>query len=460
MDMMSTYRNEREIEEAFHALSQIKLVTSAKAKTGLLLSYEHNGVLKTLLYLAFNSFMQYYIKKIPNVTPASRPIQAGNYQEFVKLMYDLNARKYKDVQGVVTDFLSKCNETEQTWYKRVIMHNLEIGITAKGVNQAYENFIPVYDVQLAESVKDLTLTDKHQLGRLPEAFVLQYKIDGYRMNIHKYDDGSVDIKTRSGLLVSGYSKLEEEARIFLPTAKVYDGEMVSPELFTWIEQNMLADNGTKIADRSLFQDAMRKCFAKEIGKDGIFNIFDAVSMSEWESQVAKDSYRDRLDFLNFGVSPIIDQNNLTQMTVVPTSRVFYKNNTADMQEVIRIFEKFLSWGWEGLMIKSIESPYAWTRNKNVLKMKLMDTADLTVLSVIEAEGQGRGTVGKLVCDYKGTTLNIGTGKMTMEEKKNFFANPNLIIGKTIEVAYQAESTGRNGEPVLDFARYMKIRKDK
>lgn len=38
--------------------------------------------------------------------------------------------------------------------------------------------------------------------------------------------------------------------------------------------------------------------------------------------------------------------------------------------------------------------------------------------------------------------------------------PSKIIGKTVEVAYQAESIGRNGEPVLDFARFKSIRKDK
>ena len=91
----------------------------------------------------------------------------------------------------------------------------------------------------------------------------------------------------------------------------------------------------------------------------------------------------------------MEDNGLTQMTVVPTSRVYYKNNADDMAEVLRVFHKFLSWGWEGLMIKAVDAPYAWTRNKNVLKMKLMDTADLTVLSVIEGNGAGAGMVGKL-----------------------------------------------------------------
>ena len=73
---------------------------------------------------------------------------------------------------------------------------------------------------------------------------------------------------------------------------------------------------------------------------------------------------------------------------------------------------------------------------------------------------GAGAVGKLVCDYKGTKLNISTGKMTMDEKILFWKNPNLIVGKTIEVSYQAESIGKNGEPVLDFAMYKQTRSDK
>lgn len=451
---------EKEIELAFAALRQVKSETSTNNKVNILKANSDNKALQSMLYNTFNSFKQYYIKQLPDVTPAMRPIQASNLEAFDMLLCKLDRRVVKDIKGTVAEFLARCNEEEQSWYRKVLLRNLEIGITQKGVNTAWPGFIPVYEVQLAESVKDITLTDKKTLNRLPALFVLQYKIDGYRLNLHKFDDGTVSIKTRSGLPVTGYTRLEEEAGMYLPAGRVYDGEMVSPQLFAWIEQNMLADRGEKIADRQLFQDAMRKCFSKEIGKDGIFNIFDVVKMSEWESQKAAESYKSRLAFLNDDVKAALELNNLTQMTIVPTSRIFNKNNPDDMAEVIRIFHKFLSWGWEGLMIKSVESPYEWKRTKNLQKMKLMDTADLEVLSVVEGEGAGRGMAGKLVCSYKGTVLNIGTGKMTADEKKLFFENPNLIIGKTVEVAYQAESIGTNGEPVLDFARYLSTRKDK
>lgn len=448
----------REIEEAFEAFGRVKEAKSLDSKVAVLRQQEDNTVMKNLLWQTYNTFRQYYIKQVPAVPAAAKAVSVETYDAFIKLLDELNDRKYKDVKAIVAEFLKGCNEEEQLWYTRVLKRNLDIGITQKGINKAWPKFIPVYDVLLAESIKDPTLTDPAVIRRLPAVFVLQYKIDGYRINLHKKDNGDVVIKTRSGLPVNGYQKLEEEAKAILPAGRVYDGEMVAPELFSWIESNMLSDNKGVIADRTLFREAARKCFSKETSKDGIFNIFDSVSMSEWDTQNGHDTYGERLSFLDGAVNPLLD--DASQMTVVPTSRIFYRDNPDDIKEVVRIFHKFLSWGWEGVMIKSVESPYEWKRSKQIYKMKLMDTADLTVLDVIEGAGAGAGMVGKLVCDYKGTILNIGTGKMTAADKLLYFQNPNKIVGKTIEVAYQAESLGKNGEPVLDFARYTKIRKDK
>ena len=450
-----------EIREAFKALSEIEKEKSSKEKDALLIKYESNAALKALFYYAFNTFKQYYIKQIPEVAPAEKDISVDNYINFINLLESLASRIITtDISGRVEAFLRYCNAEEQLWYSRVIKRSMEIGIAEKAINKVYGNYIPVYDVQLADRVKDITLTDAKTIRMLPERFVIQYKIDGYRLNVHKGTNGNVQICTRSGLPVSGYERLEHEAAEYLPNGFVYDGEMVSPKLFAWIEQNMLRDTGEKIADRSLFQEAVQKVFSHELDKEGIFNIFDMVKMSEWDSQKATEVYGDRILNLNNNIKPIVSMEEVTQMTVVPTSRVFYKNNPDDLAEVVRIFHKFLSWGWEGLMIKSVDAAYEWKRTKNLLKLKLMDTADLKVLSVIEGNGMGAGAVGKIVCDYKGTKLNIGTGMMTMEEKIKYWQNPNLIVGKTIEVSYQAESTGKNGEPVLDFALYKQMRSDK
>lgn len=448
------------IEEAFDTLTAIENDRSAKGKDALLKGHKDNEVLRNLLYYAFNTFKQYYVKAFHMPAAKQGPISTDSYTRFITLLDSLNSHTYENPRAFVESFFTSCNEKEQLWYSRVLKRDLNLGITAKGVNKAWPGFIPVYDVQLAETVKDITLTDKGTIARLPERYVLQYKIDGYRLNIHKNRHGDIDIRTRSGLPVQGYKALEEEARAILPCNRVYDGEMVSPALFAWIEQNMLRDSNERIADRTLFKDAVRQVFSKETDKQGIFNIFDAVDKSEWDSQSAKETYGERLSYIDENISNILLSEGASQMAVVPTSCVFCKNSPEDLKETIRIFHKFLSWGWEGLMIKAVDAPYAWKRSKSLLKMKLMDTADLTVLGVSESTGAGEGMVGTIQCDYEGTTLNIGTGSMSESDRMKFFKNPNLIIGKTIEVAYQAKSIGKDGQPVLDFARYKGIRKDK
>lgn len=446
-----------EIREAFDALETLKGLRSTKEKESVLTAHRGNSVLQALLWNAFNTFRQYYVKQFIMPEPFQGPVSADTYRHFMMLLNDLSNRRFSDPKSAVEQFLGTCSKEEQYWYACVIRRDLGLGITAKGVNKAWPGFIPIYDVQLAESVKDPTLSDKSTIARLPERYVLQYKIDGYRLNIHK-NNGQVSICTRSGLPVEGYAALEEDAAALLPDGHVYDGEMVDPGLFSWIEQNMLKDDGIKVADRSLFREAVRKVFSHEENKQGVFNIFDAVKKSDWDSQSVTDPYARRLQFLGEAVSPVLAEGGSSQMTVVPTSRVFCKNNPDDIAETIRIFHKFLSWGWEGLMIKAVDAPYAWKRTKSLWKMKLMDTADLTVLGI--SESSDRGLLGALLCDYKGTALNIGTGSMSREMRRQFFADPNKIIGRTVEVAYQAESIGRNGEPVLDFARFKGIRKDK
>ena len=125
-----------------------------------------------------------------------------------------------------------CCEEEYIWYTRILNKDLSIGLALKGINKAFKKLIPVYDVLLADKIpaKDLNLDTPKAMKLLPERMVTQYKIDGYRLNIHVYSTGEVSIRTRNGKLVQGYQALEKEASEKLPRGYVYDGEIVAPEL--------------------------------------------------------------------------------------------------------------------------------------------------------------------------------------------------------------------------------------
>lgn len=445
------------ILDAFTALEQVGNESSTNGKQEILKQHEGNEVLKTLLFSAYSPFIQYNIKKIPTVTSRVSEPTEDNYSDFLELLVQLSKREITGNAAIdaLTDFFEGCTQEEFTWYSRVIGKDMRIGLADKGINKVYKGLIPVYDVLLADKIPadGLNLDNPKVLKMLPERIITQYKIDGYRLNIFVFGD-SVEIRTRNGKYVQGYNDLEDEALRMLPAGYVYDGEMVSPELFNWIESNM-ASTESQAPNRDLFSEAMSHAFSNEDNKDGIFNMFDMVPISEWTSRKTTETLETRTKRIHELVMPL----NLKHIRVVPTSRVYYKNNPEDMQEIVETFHYYLSIGWEGLMIKNWDAKYEFKRSKNLLKMKLMDTIDLEVIELFEGEGKYKGMMGGAIVDYKGYRVGVGSGWKD-EEREYYWGNKNELVGKTIEIAYQAETKNKEGGLSLSFPVVKSIRYDK
>ena len=449
-----------DICESFDVLSEIGSVSSTNAKQDILRGYGHNDVLKTLLFSAYNPFVQYNIKKIP--VPVSdctgdSPTES-NYSDFLALLVRLSKREVTGNAAIqeLSEFLEDCCPEEYLWYTRVIEKDLDIGMADKGINKVFKGLIPVYEVLLAEKIPadGLNLDTPKVLKMLPNRIVCQYKIDGYRLNIHVPQVGAVKICTRNGKEVKGYKDLEQEASSVLPKGYVYDGEIVDPALFDWIASNSQTDEAVA-ACRDLFSQAMSHAFFKEDNKQGIFNMFDMVPMKEWVTNRTTETLEVRTNRIIEMIQPL----DLKHITVVPTSRVYLKSNPDDLKEIVELFHKFLNVGWEGLMIKNWDAVYEFKRNKNLLKMKLMDTIDLVVTDVYEGTGKYTGMLGGVYVDYKGYQVGVGSG-WSDEQRQYYWQDKNKIVGKTIEIAYQAESSNKDGGLSLSFPVVKKVRDDK
>lgn len=449
-----------EIRAAFHALDTIEEVSSLLSKQEILQLHTDSSVLKNLLYLAYNPYLQFYIKKIPVPIDSctGTEVLSERYEDFLSMLVDLNKRNItgNDAINRLSTFLKSCSPAEYKWYTRVISKDLCIGLADKGINKAFKGLIPTYEVLLADKIatEDLGLDTLKALKKLPDNIVTQYKIDGYRLNIHHLKSGEVIIRTRNGKYVKGYNDLEKSATK-LPRGYVYDGEIVAPELFDWIQLNVKSHSSDAIANRDLFSEVMSHAFSKEDNKKGIFNVFDMIPIDEWVIRKSTQTYKERLDNLNKLVKPL----GLKDIMVVPTSRVYHKSNSDDLKEIVHQFHQFIGIGWEGLMIKDADSYYEWKRSKSLLKMKMMDTVDLVVTDVYEGTGKYEGMMGGVYCDYKGYKLGVGSG-WNDQDRRTYWDNQNLIIGKTIEIAYQAETKNKNGGLSLSFPVFKSIRLDK
>lgn len=132
-----------EIREAFDALETLKGLQSTRGKESMLTAHRGNSVLQALLWNAFNTFRQYYVKQFTMPEPFQGPVSADTYRHFMMLLNDLSGRRFSDPKSAVEQFLGTCSKEEQYWYACVIRRDLGLGITAKGVNKAWPGFIPI-----------------------------------------------------------------------------------------------------------------------------------------------------------------------------------------------------------------------------------------------------------------------------------------------------------------------------
>lgn len=71
----------------------------------------------------------------------------------------------------------------------------------------------------------------------------------------------------------------------------------------------------------------------------------------------------------------------------------------------------------------------------------------------------KGTLGSLVCDYKGNKVNIGSG-FSDEDRKQFWEHPENVIGKIVSVKYKKETKKKEGGILIQFLVFECMRFDK
>ena len=127
------------------------------------------------------------------------------------------------------------------------------------------------------------------------------------------------------------------------------------------------------------------------------------------------------------------------------------------KEAMRIAEEVWKHGGEGIVVDAfpVGKYQPGSRNMSCVKVKQSDTYDLKVIDLVEGEGKYAGMTGALLCQF-GDGTEVTCGGMTDKERKDWWANRELIVGKIVEVACMKASTkGRLREP-----RFKKIRHDK
>ena len=179
-------------------------------------------------------------------------------------------------------------------------------------------------------------------------------------------------------------------------------------------------------------------------------IHDALTMNEYIGR-DKTPYSERIARLIKGNIETHCKSLFLPLTIIANEQ----SAIIDMAETIWFH------GGEGVVIKNPDAPYSrGKRNWDLMKLKQNVSYDLKVIGIEEGQGRCKDAIGRLVLQWKdGKTITVGTG-LTALERKRWWDNKGMIVGKIVQIDAMKESTGGIlREPVFKGIRHDKSEPD-
>jgi len=345
-------------------LEELESTSGKNARIDILEAASKNEVLKRIFIAAQDPYTVYYVSKFKMPAPVddsdSEDVTMSTFLDI--LAEKLATRKVTGnaAKDLVTHMFSKMTEREQKWCHRIILKNLRVGLQESSINKVWPGCVTSFSVALAATVKsEFTRGEGIKiLDKVKYPVRVEPKLDGLRLIAVK-KDGVVTFFTRNGTVLESMPRI----RAALTNAKfdniVLDGEGMAAD---WNESSSVMMSGRSVDSKS----------GKKEQKDDsniFYNIFDAMNLDEWTKQESTATYDKRVAI----VASVVDT------VASPCVRQVPHINAKDEAELKVYFSKCMNDGYEGVMLKTLDSYYEWDRSKNIRKLKPVVTYEGSVV---------------------------------------------------------------------------------
>jgi DNA ligase-1 len=221
----------------------------------------------------------------------------------------------------------------------------------------------------------------------------------------------------------------------------------------FIDGELVYKNEEGLSDSEAFQKGTGIAMSKDSDKSSLkLVIFDMLPLDEFWSGKSKEIFSQRKIHLS-KLEEAIKWNQVKDIEIVER---FYEGT--DHSEIQKWLDYAEEKDYEGVMV-NLDTPYECKRTKNLIKVKKFKTCDIRCVGVEEGEGRNKGTLGALVCSYKGNRVNVGSG-FSDEDRRYYWNNPDKIVGHIVTVKYKEETKNKNGGISIQFPTFEGVRFDK
>ena len=398
-----------------------------------------NDLLRAVFVAASDPYANYFVKKWKSPKPLKTSVADDNkvIKSFIEvLLSDLSSRSIvgNEAKAAVEATLQTMDERQQKWCTRILLRNLRVGVLETTINKIWPGAIAKFSVQLAESLasthepgKGIVITD-----RVDYPVRVEPKLDGLRCIAIKHN-GAVTMFTRSGSEIDTLPTIKAALEAAVWDDFVLDGEVMGKD---WNESASVV-------------------MSKKNNKDDsnmVYNVFDAMAFDVWRDQNSEDDLAERVALVAELVSSVDDSH------VVQVEGTSVKSQ----EELMTFYSKTMEKGYEGIMVKSLESPYVFKRSDAVLKLKPVTTYEGVIVGHYEGNrGSKREGLwgGFQVLMPNGVVTKCGGG-FNDKIRAEIGLDPDSWIGRIVELEGQPDpltADGLTADGKVRFPVYIRER---
>ena len=426
----------------YTVIEQLASDNSRLAKEAILKKNVDNGLLKQVFNLALNPFVQFYIRKIPSYDTSADIKPLHEALTNLSVLSDRVMTGHAAINHLQF-ILGSLSKEDAKIIERIIAKDMRCGVSEATVNKIWPGTVPSYPVMLASGY-DQKLVDKIQFP----AYV-QLKLDGMRFNAIVKGE-VVEYRSRNGKELTIPNKTFDMP--FITMAKFYGENMV------FDGELLVVDVAGKPVNRQtgngILSKSIKGTMSEEEAKQVRATLWDAITFEKFSQGIDKEPYSARMSKLSNAISYMRGQKGQIGHYI----DLVWNKQVNDIATAQKIFEKFLSEGQEGTILKSKDGIWEDKRSKTQIKFKGELECELKVVDWEEGTGKNVGRLGALVCESSDGVIRVNVGSGYSDEQRDEYTKK--VIGKIITVKYNARIKDRSGVESLFLPVFIELREDK
>ena len=426
-------------------LLELAADNSRLAKESILRKNKDNMLLMQVFHLALDPYLNFYIKKIPAYTPVEG--QSEIFLEFaIDALSDLSSRAVTGNAAIahLVGILNSLNFDDSEVIVKIIRRDLRCGVSTATVNKIWKNLIPKYACLLC------TPYDSKVIKKIKWPAFVQKKEDGCRVNAIVHN-GVCEYFSRKGspIELKDDSLANEFIRLANGQSLVFDGELLAYKNGKPLPRKEGNGIATKAIKGTITEEESALLHAI---------LWDVIPFEDFKACKCDIQYQHRFVLLQSLIVSIyggVAYNVPQKIQLVPTEEV----DSFEQAEII--FNRYLSDGMEGVIIKNKTSLWSDTRSDEQIKLKAEKTCELRVIgwNYGEVGTKNEFRLGSLLCQSEDGKVLVNISGFT-DEDRNTITKENSI-NRIVTVTYNERITKKNGGvDSLFLPRILEFRDDK